>query len=635
MLLTIEEFFVLSELLTKHRERAKPESPAKTGALKQAEIFRELALLPNREDRKKLLLHQLSALTNEHLRQPFHAYLLHTHVNRQKAPTLSASSSSVTLFDPLYAEGSVLDRCQRAIAQAQSPDHAKRFALELSQMQQLEAVITEVISQAPAVTHAVLDQLAFPGWVKNTTALSPEQAKQAGVPQDTAVFLGQKYFYLMPQSSIHDGEMSMYLLAQPAYIPATQSWVVLQEQLFEQIPWEEHAKAINRAKTNPHSASEPAKITNYALDSKEQELMSHCIELHPSLQATHPRAVLSFLAGVELEALLNKQQQLTQQHAALKQSLELHAEYLLDIQELDDAWEKNWSNTKVARLSQALFNTLSSIYHHQPITTAQTTSWLAEYQALYSVAKNRSNASDLADTLRLASSQNASWLTQGIASKLECFSMSATKLTLQQAAGLNPQGLMGFSDKLLLSPQEQALLQETLAEFTPLKFANGETWYIPKKYLAEYAAGCTVEAGQVLGPCGIPLSQDNLVLSEEQYQALQQQFLVSQEQTLATHSNQAKARLLEGSNLTAAEQQEALELLTLVEEQVLVSSLGLHQFIAGEVISFGRLAKIPQLITYYQRLFLSANPLEELRDIVANLLQHQVLQREHLVFSAH
>lgn len=564
------------------------------------------------------------------------------------------------LFDPLYAQGSVLDRCQRAIHQAQSTAHANRFSLEMDQVTNLQKLLnqdlTTVLQQAPSTATELLNHLAQPqtDWRQSTNALSPEQATQAGVPKNTTVFLGHKYFYIMPQSAIHDGEMSMYLVAQPAYIPITNQWVVLQEQLFAVIPWETHSKALSRAKNQQEFGGEdihqtPADPTLHSTENAkhqqaslpnfsepavhtkltEAQIMSQCIELPASSQLENPRETLLQLLAETSTDILKTHERIKKEHAELTANLALHAEYLLTIQELDDTWEQGWGEQKAARLSQALFNTLSSIYHKKLVTPAQTNTWVQEYTQLYSTARNRSKASELADTLRRATSQSTPWLAESITSKLECFSVSATKLTLQQVGQTGFQQLnLSAAENLFSNPEAQQALKTALAEFSPLSFANGEIWYIPKEHFAVYAKGCYLKGGVVFGPCDIPLTQDNLVLSEETYQALEQQYLQSQEAALNQHKTAAHKHLF--SSLTSPQEQaEALELLKLIEEEVLVTSLGLQQFISGEVISLKRLAHIPELLAYYNQLLLSADPLEALRQIVLQIVGSRPKQWEN------
>lgn len=70
-----------------------------------------------------------------------------------------------------------------------------------------------------------------------------------------------------------------------------------------------------------------------------------------------------------------------------------------------------------------------------------------------------------------------------------------------------------------MSAQERSRLAESIQSYVQVS-VGGEIWYVPASYLAEPGCFYDEESGLVMGPCGVPLKDDPLAYTAEQFAAL-------------------------------------------------------------------------------------------------------------------
>lgn len=280
--------------------------PTKDSSLVDRQVLNfltdQLAALPNPETIQQFLVHFLTAIALEAHQQPIN--LLYQ---------LDLSEQGLKIFDPIYGlKNELIAVSQTSINSATNPNQRERYQLELRQLQhlinQLELLFSRICSPesncilpAMAVPEllANLDQAANQltisllsqfGWVETDQLINPSLAIKYHLPWPTRVIAGPKFFYLMPPSPVHPGQLTMALLAQPFYCPPTNSWHLEQWQLLVKKDFSEITELLNGL--SPIQLPQPWPITNSEL---EKAIFDQIITLPANLQKTNGTEILDSL----------------------------------------------------------------------------------------------------------------------------------------------------------------------------------------------------------------------------------------------------------------------------------------------------------------------------------------------------
>jgi len=375
----------------------------------------------------RLITHQLRALLKEYLGVPFHSY----------AMVVGEEADQLSFFDDIYFRSSVLQRCEDAIhyARLQGDKHReRRYGLEKMQVEQLiqkvQAVL-EVVKYAPELSGKVIGMLsqeglqsyspenllALNGWAHATDFLSEEVLWQLELDPNTSpeCYLGPKFLYIMPQSSVHKGWKSMYVIAQPAYLPLEDKWVILQDQHMAEVSWERHARFI-RSFTGKKTPK---------IQKKEMEawLMEQTLPLPEEYQIQKAADTFIQLLHDGQYALLSTQQKLIAQVNFVEETLPLHCEYLRRSVEKISSREEVGSPLWSEWVYQAVSKTLLSVLHEQKVERHHIEKWIGDVDTFMRTGQRLDPWKVRAVHLKESASV-ANWLNWGIISKIECVSLS-------------------------------------------------------------------------------------------------------------------------------------------------------------------------------------------------------------------
>jgi len=430
-----------------HAERAF--GPEKT-PLDFVRLLLEVDQLPDPKAKKKLLRHQLKAVIAEHLKLPFQPpYAMRLYQKAQEAQ----EAQKISALDGIYFYSDVLDRCQRAI-NAALPPKRDRYSLEKDQMTQVldrieltllalmeagaDATTTldfiqnipEVFLSEDSLGHqeSTSTSLRNQGWLETHSLLSPEVIEQFSLPTNAKIscLVGEKLLYIMPQSPVHEGWNSMYVIVQTIYIPECNLWLLLHNQHIvksKEQDWQVHHDNLKKVDPNyqqPQGAMNPTQ--------HEAWIMGQLIPLDPIYQTTPAEEVFLKILS-EKPSVLVEQQRLLHHYKTLLATLDIHSEYLLAALEL----EKQIPSISVAvrneRLFQAIFKTLSTLLQERTIDEKMTQEWLAnQTEFLHSPqAVTQPWQARLAHIQ--ASATITPWLSLPVISQLECLTLSFTGLT--------------------------------------------------------------------------------------------------------------------------------------------------------------------------------------------------------------
>lgn len=475
--------------------------------------FKELYLFSNREQKHAFLDHQLRSLTREHHSKPFHAETMDVR-------TLNGVTS---LHDPLYADSDLLERCHRAIEAADTTDKKIRYQREADQVERLLSTLEPIVQTNP---HAVIEYLLntdddkkviseYEGWhlVTAPEIISLAETIKANIDPAEKLLVGKKQLYIMPQSTVHKGWKSMYLIAQPAFIPSQNRWVVLQEQHMATIPWEKHFEFLNRltGQKKPFSEAE-----------YESAVMNNLIELDGTFGQLSLQNTFKKLLYTQHKDIFGQFKDTSTNIDSLLKTLPLHIDYLLDIFTLEEQWDSGWNDKKAERLFQAFFNSLSTLMQNEVVSKSTLDSWFKDYKKLYNNPFTRDQALAQRDEFRKTSMQVAPHLGNSVASQIECLVFSAKGIDVKTIGinNLTAAGMKSFSTIQLkeLSKEQQKQLSEKLKTEYVRKTLHGQTWYIHINYADQYTeANCYLKDGLLFGMCDVPLMYDDYCLSEAQY----------------------------------------------------------------------------------------------------------------------
>lgn len=273
-------------------------------------LLREVVPLPSKEAQKQLLTYYFRAILSESLFSPFTslAYTITTD-----------GDGDIKLHDDIYQiRPDVSAVCRSAIHHARTEAERQRYTLESQQFQELittlhvlltsgypPQAILEKIANSDQAAHNHDEKILFNsfGWIQAEELITVDVAQKLNLPSiKTSCYAGKKVAYIMPQSEIHAGDMSVVVIAQPVYIPSIQRFVLLHDQSFFATSWSSHIATLLKlgVAVDPEIIKISKKKHLVAEEKRKMEsyIMSQVVTLEDQ-QATP--------AKVTLSKLLNKQ----------------------------------------------------------------------------------------------------------------------------------------------------------------------------------------------------------------------------------------------------------------------------------------------------------------------------------------
>lgn len=432
------------------------------------DVLDEVNQLEPHENKKRLLYHQFRAQVKELIGLPFHTYAMALRAEPLEPLNLQ-------LHDDLYKSSNVLERCQRAIDIAKDAIEHARFTKEKQQMHTLLTALTEEVTgwempllqtlaapDTPPATDILTTSLKQVGWQSAPQLFSHEVAWQFKLKPHTDCWVGPKFLYIMPHSPVHKGWQAMYVIAQPAYLPETNQWIVLQDQHMTKADWPDYDDVLETAS----GENQPIYTRELETD-REDRVMQQCVQLDSRYQTQSADDTFLDLVYVkqgkdqQARQLQAKQQHLLQTYDHLEKTFDLHANYLLEILDLENEWEPTWTPAKKERLFQAYLNTFSSFYHQKTISHKQVNGWLKTHAKQYADATARQQPHLHRDRYRQLASVFSPWVLLKIESQLECNLLAIPSLMMKQV--MSPGILQALQMKTLTFDQLKSVIGEERA----------------------------------------------------------------------------------------------------------------------------------------------------------------------------
>ncbi len=135
-----------------------------------------------------------------------------------------------------------------------------------------------------------------------------------------------------------------------------------------------------------------------------------------------------------------------------------------------------------------------------------------------------------------------------------------------------------------MSAQERTKLAESIQSYVRITVA-GEVWYVPSSYLAEPGCFYDEKSGMVMGPCNIPLKDDPLAYTSQQFDALTAALAEDPKKTLELLDQQSQSQVK--------------EVYVWLLQELVVPSAALDSILLGDIVK-------PELDTRHELLSLRA-----------------------------
>lgn len=189
---------------------------------------------------------------------------------------------------------------------------------------------------------------------------------------------------------------------------------------------------------------------------------------------------------------------------------------------------------------------------------------------------------------------------KGAASWAHCITGTPQSILLKAGmhAGRVASGgsLLGYRGMLgQLDLRERTQLAESLRHYIRIRVGD-ETWYVPDTYRADPGCSVDTQTGLVVGPCGIPLIEDPLAYSAEEYEQLQAALADSPEEILQSLSGEEQARIRTITSWLVAE--------------LFVSTASIDRILIGDILKAEQHIH-SELLPLRAFLFRSSNPLSQ------------------------
>jgi hypothetical protein len=411
-------------------------------------ILNEVLPIKDREKQKELLVYFFKSILSETQQLPV------THLAYEITKN---NNNQLALHDDVYQlRPDLLKVCQEAVESLVINQAEKaRYSIEKEQIENLILTLENLFSLAP---HATLDLIANQdtkelintnktkqklensGW----KTLSPSQAFSFIQPEvkekmkiekiSGEITVGPKYLYIMPQSAVHEGNMSIIVIAQPIFIPALNRFILLHDQNMAEKTWVDHEKLLKKFKKQI-----PDNFSNLKFAQKEKVVMKQLIELPKEFQTLTAKATF-FEIFPEKKLLKKLRQKITRQRIKeMEPSLKEYAELVIDVTKSEINKDPGLRQSTVEKLSNFMKRVvLSGILDVKKISTK-------EKEKLFKHFQKFGNLKEKEFALSLKSIGFSSAVKAFDTSLLECVALSPMSSVKQlaniQTNGLNPSML--------------------------------------------------------------------------------------------------------------------------------------------------------------------------------------------------
>ncbi|MFZ5438318.1 MAG: hypothetical protein ACOZAK_04680 [Patescibacteria group bacterium] len=410
-------------------------------------ILKEVLPIQDPEKQKALLVYFFRSILTETQKLPV------THL----AYEITSKDNGLALHDDIYLlRPDLLQICQDAVESlAINQAEKNRYQLEKSQVENLLTSLNQLFALSP---HAMLSLLAKQtyetedkviqpdanitreklentGWV----TLSPQQAFTFIQPEVKEkmkleklageITLGPKYLYVMPQSEVHEGNLSVIVIAQPVFIPTLNRFILLHDQHLAPKNWEDHQKLFNII-----GAHLPQNFTELPFAEKEQLVMEKLISLPTKFQVTP--ADETFLELFPKQKFFQRlRQKITRMKIKqMEPALEQYSQLLIDVVTTEVKRDPSLSPNTVTKLSNFMKRVVfAGILDTKKISAQKRT-------ALFDHFKKFGNLTENDFALSLKGIGFSSAVKAFDTSLLECVALSPIS-SVQQLANLQLQGL--------------------------------------------------------------------------------------------------------------------------------------------------------------------------------------------------
>jgi hypothetical protein len=410
-------------------------------------ILKEVLPLKDRQKQKDLLIYFFRSILSETQKLPV------THLAYE---IVKNEDGEIALHDDVYQlRPDLLQICREAIQSlAINQAEKARYGLEKQQIENLLETLDDIFSLSP---HAVLSllseeseqinpletksKLESDGWKTlsqkdSFSFIKPEVREKMGIESYSGeITIGQKYLYVMPQSAIHEGNMSIIVIAQPIYIPELNRFILLHDQHMAPKNWSDHIKLFKSLEI-----SIPNNFNDLEFSEKEEFVMNTQITLPQDFQEVS--AEDSFLALFPEKKFLKRlRQKLTRKKIKkMEPALDEYAGLLIDVVENEVNEDPNLTSSTVDKLSNFMKRVVfAGILDVKKISSKKRKSILNH-------VKNIGNLSEKDFAISLAKNVGFSSALKAFdVSLLECVALSPisgiNQLAKLQADGLNISSL--------------------------------------------------------------------------------------------------------------------------------------------------------------------------------------------------
>ncbi len=326
----------------------------------------EVLPLPTTKERQQLLFWHFQSIQSEYLRLPITsgAYKIELPQNR------------VQILDPRYqVRPDVLEVSSPTVS---DPLLQARYSKEAQQIARLVDWLQQSLPvEQPSPTEP---ELAALGWQQTSELLTKSAAKKLSVKYRTPLWVGQKQFYCMPSSPVHEGGMSVLVVVQPAYNPTTKQWLLLHDQHMVQVTHQQLLRQFSKlgsgAATQLLQQPKESRKTQ-----SENVLMAELIGLPPQTQLQSAQQVLldiqnSLTFFSRIEQILK-----SRSLSKAEQSLSHLAEYVAEVLESEIIDTPTLTEKNLSFLAGVLENVvLKATFARERITHSTLNTLKAHYQ---------------------------------------------------------------------------------------------------------------------------------------------------------------------------------------------------------------------------------------------------------------
>lgn len=308
-------------------------------------LLREVVPLKSRADQVKLLHYYFKAILSESLFSPFTSL----------GYSIELTDGNLKLYDDVYQiRPDVTEVCRQASASVTEAAEKRRYELEHTQITDLiqkiatlftagyppQALIELITHHQPEIPSVESVFTAF-GWQAATNLITPEAAHKLELPtHQLPHYAGKKIAYLMPQSEVHKGNMSVLVIAQPIFIPSLNRLVLLHDQCFYPADWQHHLNVLTKlGVTIPPEIAQLTthhNLTSQEIQTIEAFVMKQVVTLS-DWQTTHAQAVLANLTGKQGIVMKLKEWWKKQQLKTMEASLHWYAELVVELMSRETA----------------------------------------------------------------------------------------------------------------------------------------------------------------------------------------------------------------------------------------------------------------------------------------------------------